>query len=585
MIAQMGTSAGLNIQAAEGSFSTSGDVSAVRTPLLYLDPLFDQILILFPQDNLRELNRRLRHYYKYDPYIRSIIDFHTETPLSDFDLKMPGCREGEAYFNDFKDEKNLLDMLINTCRDHWLLGEGFHFGNWDDHNQEFSDFVQLPPEEIEVHGAYISPKKVYVLRPNREISKLMHSSNPADATVSQAIQTESPNMAQSIRGNKPHPLDTDRLIILQRTMAGYINRGISPMLAVIKDLLYQDHLILFRNTFIQRHSFPLKIFKLGSESKGFIPSKRMFNEFRFQLINAVNDPDFNIITHPFVQVDYYTGQDKILPLIPYFELVQKRIFAGLFVNEAIVSGEKTPYAAGITFMRGLMNRYLTIRNNLELEVKRKIFMHLSRVRKFYKPTEAELKHGVRTRRDDSRLYVPNFQWQKANLLSNQAIMQMIISLRDKKEIPFRYVAEMFGWNLDDVIQQLKDEEGTRVDPNWKDTVKKEIEKDEGLGRKLLLGDDIDEAILAKYKEGASKTEGKKEEPSKKKEPRGKKKKDAVGALPDIPAPEPKIPAEDARKPEEGAAPEEGEKEPAAAPEVGGERKPRPGETPEGAEGA
>ena len=65
------------------------DASAARTPLLYLDPLFDQILIMFPQDNLRELYRRLRHYYKYDPYVRTIIDYHTETPISDFELRCP----------------------------------------------------------------------------------------------------------------------------------------------------------------------------------------------------------------------------------------------------------------------------------------------------------------------------------------------------------------------------------------------------------------------------------------------------------------------------------------------------------------
>lgn len=573
--------AGLNIQAAEGGFSVGGDQSAVRTPMLYLDPLFDQILILFPQDNLRELNRRLRHYYKYDPYIRSIIDFHTETPLSDFELRMPGCAEGEDYFNNFKNEKNLLNMLINTSRDYWLLGESFHYGNWDDVNQEFSDFVQFPPEEMEIHGAYIDPKRAYVLRPNKEISKLLRSSNPADRLVSQHLYNTAPKIADAISRNKPHLLDSNRLFVMQRTMAGYINRGVSPLLSVIKDLLYQDNLILFRNAFIQRHSYPLKIFKLGSEAKGFIPSRKMFNDFRVQLINAVNDPDFNIITHPFLDVNYYSGSDKILPLIPYFELVQKRIFAGLFVNEGVVSGEKTPYAAGVTFMRGLMNRYLTIRNNMEIEIKRKVFSPLSRIRKFYNPTPAEVSHRVKTRRDESRLLVPTFSWQKANLLSNQAIMQMVLGLREKKEIPFRFVAEMFGWELDDIIYQLKREEGTRIDPTWKDVKSKIIEKDEDLSWKLLLGDDIDEAIKAKYKEGsvAADEEEAEEKPSK------KKKKDKAGGdfvLPEVAPAKDKVDTE-AKRPSEL----KGEKDDTAPGELGDtDRKPRPneGETPVEGEG-
>ena len=56
----------------------------IRTPLLYVDPLWDTVLLLFPEDNLKEVNKRLRHYYKYHPYVGNIIDIHSEFPLSDF---------------------------------------------------------------------------------------------------------------------------------------------------------------------------------------------------------------------------------------------------------------------------------------------------------------------------------------------------------------------------------------------------------------------------------------------------------------------------------------------------------------------
>jgi len=478
----------------------TGDMGALRTPLLYLDPLFDSILIMFPQDNLRELNRRLRHYYKYNPYIRSVIDFHTETPISDFELRCEESREIEDYYNGYKDRVDLFNVIADNMRDYWLLGEGFSFGNWDENDLEFSSFVQYPPEEIEVSAAYISPQKVFSLRPNKEIAKMMNSTAPADVIIADYIKTMMPKQAEAILGNQPYVLNSSQLIVMQRTMAGYINRGVSPLLSVVKDLLYEDFLNLYRTTFIQRHSFPLKIFKLGSESKGFIPSKKMFNEFQQQLINASNDPDYNLITHPFVNIDYVTGQDKILNLIPFYELVKSRIFAGLFVSDAIVSGEKTPYAAGITFMKGLMNRYLTVRNLLELELKRKIFYHIARRRNFYKPSQADVSHKVKTSRGDEDLIIPHFFWKKANLLSNNSIMQMVMQLRDKKEIPMRFVAEMMGWDLDDIIYQLKREEGTRADQKWRKAVDDTIAKDPTLAKKVMLGDDIDEALKAIYRE-------------------------------------------------------------------------------------
>ena len=568
---------GINVRAAEGAFFSTADAGAIRTPMMYMDPLSDQILMLYPQDNPREANRRFRHYYKFQPYIRNIIDYHTETPLSDFFMRCAGSSEAEEYFNDFKDDKDLLGMIVDLHRDYWLLGESFMYANWDEYNQEFSSFVQYPPEEVEVYGVYTDPKRVYSLRPNKEIAKLFRSSDPAARLVAQHIMVNNPKQAECIRNNKPFVIDGDRMIVLQRTMARYINRGVSPLLAVLKDLLYEDNLIYFRNAFIQRHSYPLKIFKLGSESKGFIPGQRMFNEFRSQLVQATNDPDFNLITHPFVTVESFTGQDKILNLIPYFELVQKRIFAGLFVSEAIITGEKTPYSAGITWMRGLMNRYLTIRNQIEREIKRKIFKPLSRIRKFYAPTQAELAHRVKTRRDDSRLIIPDFYWQKANLMSNQAIMQMIIGLRNSKEIPFSYIAEMMGWDTDDMIHQLKREEGSRLDPVWRDVRAETIKTDKVLRNKILLGDDIDEAIKAKYKQGGGGAEAEPEvKPGKKPAPK------AAGPTPPKEAgaaARPTIEPELSTRPtlEEGGT----EKAPGGGPEVAGERKPRPGEAPEG----
>jgi len=911
------TMAGLPVSASTQLFNLGGGgASPSRIPLLYQDPLFDQILIIFPQDNLRELNRRLRHYYKYNPYIRSIIDFHTETPLSDFYLNCPQMKEAEEYYNSFKERKNLLDILTNTARDHWLLGEGYAFGQWDMDRQEYLEFVQLPPEEVDVHSTYVSNQKVYVLRPNKEIQKTMRSAQDADGRVSEIVRSTNPEHAKAIMRNKPYPLDSNRLIVLQRSMAGYVNRGVSPVLAVLKDLVYEDQLNLFRTVFMQRHcfspdtelltidgfknvtelkagemfatfnpsnecmeyypatemnsfdydgemvefdtqycqlkvtpehnmwirgfpgsngearswemrhadkvpvgcrlrsvagwrgiepvgdvrmgsyvvpiqeflklagfyvsegcctegrtvvisqsershdfnesirdviknspldirtysykqgtslnpdyhgvfykifdkeiarymteqfgrtslekrlptwikmlppkylkiifdalilgdgsdkisngvrkiayytsskqladdvqeiaiklgysaivrtptntssiqkhqryivginlldgrkrrvgafpeinrrdqmkrvhytgkvycptipphhlvfarrngrvvitgqSYPLKFYKIGDKEKGWAPPPKMYQEFRVQLEQAINDPDYNIITHPFIQVEHYSGHDKILPLVPQYELVKQRIFAGLFVSEAIISGEKTPYAAGITFMRGLMNRYQTFRNNIENEVVRKIFKPMARYRGFYMPTAADVAHKIKTRRnDDRRLVVPKIYWQKANLLSNQQIQQMIINLRERGEIPFRVLTDVFGWDLDEIQTQLKAEEGTRTDPVWKKVRDKVFTTNNELGRKLLLGDDVDEILKEQIKLGLK-------EPTSK---RGDKSGAPTSEVPEITPGRPAIPSDVTLRPEEVRG--EG---PVAAGTPGElpERKPRPGE--------
>lgn len=557
-----GVPGGLKIEGAEAAlFQVSGEGSAARIPLLYIDPLWDNILVLFPQDNPRELNRRLRHYYKYQPLIRSIIDFHTETPLSDFYLEQEDCNEAQEYYNDFKDRKNLPDMITDISRDYWALGEGFAYGNWNDFDLEYEDFVQIPPEELEIHSAIITNKRVYVLRPNREYGKLMRSSNPADRMLAKYISESSPEYSQSLSTNSPHPLDSDRLIVLQRKMAGYSNRGISPLLSVVKDLHFEDHLNMFRMVFIQRHSYPLKLYKIGDKEKGWIPPEGMYAAFRQQLAAAINDPDYNLITHPFLTVEYVTGHDKTVNLIPLYELVKQRIFAGLFVSDAIISGEKTPYGSGVTFMRGLMGRYQTHRNNIESEVRRKIFLPLARMRGFTIGRQADADHGVRTSRD-RRPALPKFFWQKANLLANQQIINTIINMRDKGDVPFKVIAELMGWDYDAMLSQLKKEQGTPLDSAWRKARDKFISDKPQAAKDLLDGKTIEEILKKMATEDLS-TE---------------KKEGPADRIPDIKKPElPVMPEVTARPPGEGRFPAEA---PPAPPGGGAaERAPRPAEAP------
>jgi hypothetical protein len=521
----------LNVAASTQLFGPSGGgLTPSRIPLLYLDPLFDQILIIFPQDNLRELNRRLRHYYKYNPFVRSIIDFHTDTPMSDFDLRCPELPTAEKYYTQFKEKKNLVDALTNTTRDYWLLGEGFLFGQWDDIRDEYMEFVQLPPEEVDVISTYISNRKVYSLRPNKEIQKTMRSVQQADQQVADIVRMTNPEHAAAVTRNKHYPLDPNRLIVLQRSMSGYVNRGISPVLAVIKDLIFEDQLNLFRTVFIQRHSYPIKFYKLGSAEKGFVPPARMYNEFRGQLEQAINDPDFNIITHPFVSVEYYSGQDKIL------------------------------------------NLFLTYRNNLENEVIRKIFKPLARYRGFYMPTKAEVAHKIiKKRRGDDRLIVPKIYWHKANLLGNQQMQQMVVNMQKEGTVPFRILAEMFGWNLDEIIDQFKREEGSRVDVTWRKAKEKMITGNPEAAKAFLKGDSIEDILKANLKD---------EKFSEKVKGNGKGKKEPSipempSALPDAPDLEMAARPADAKEPDVEAKP--------ASPGELPERKPRPGEAAGGTE--
>jgi hypothetical protein len=235
-----------------------------------------------------------------------------------------------------------------------------------------------------------------------------------------------------------------------------------------------------------------------SIERGFIPPARFYHEFRRLLNQAANDPNFSIVTHPFITTEIVTGHDKTIALQPLYDLVKSRVLTAMFVSEAVISGEKTPFASGITFMRGLMQKYLTFRNNLSNELNRKVFINLSRMRRFYYPTTAEVDHRVITRRAD-RLVVPEIGWQKANLMGNQQIMQMLVQLRKDGDAPLKPVLEMFGFDFDDMMEQMKREEGTYADPVLRDVRKKYATGDKksainDIGKRLMLGERVADTL-------------------------------------------------------------------------------------------
>jgi len=480
--------------------------ATMRTPLMYVDPRFDPVLLIFPKgyrrEDLKAVNERLRHFYEYHPLVGNIIDLHAEFPLSDFELQ---CEDSkiQQFYNDFKERTGLLSFMKMLMTDYWLLGECFGYGNWDDSQKEWESFNQYPPEAIEVKQTYVLPEMaLYYLYPDTDqgLSDIMSSSDPADQKIVEFMQLKYPGFVQSVKEKKGFLLDSSRVIHFARKPTKYAPRGVSIVKRAVSDLLLEVKLRLLEFTFADRHMYPIKLWKLGSETLGWIPSNKHLEKFQSLLAQATNDPDFNIIYHFGVTPDFVGTKDKIANLDPYFEKIWKRVMVALFSSENLVHGETSSYASGAVSLKLLMNRYMIIRAELEKIIKRKIFLPLA------------VKRGFK--RADGTWILPDYIWQKVNLMSNTSMQQFVMSLREKKDIPFGLVCDIFGWDKRILEKQLKEEEGTIFDPDFKrarDTMlsKPEVQLDILKGKKL---EDIMK-ILEKLEE--------KEEPVKEKAPEEK----------------------------------------------------------------
>lgn len=493
-----------------------GVAGVARGPLMYTDPLFDPILFLFPKDRIDEINKRLRHYYETDPIVGGAIDMHTAFPLSDFYLECEN-KENEKFWNDWKDRVGLMEALRCLVHDHWLCGEGVMLPIWDDFNFEISHFNQYPPENVDIVQTYVTPKKFFMLKPDAKLREKANSANELDQNI---VKMMDPKYVETLKDGKPFFLGSDdKVMYLARLSTKYRSRGISLVSRALKDLLYKDKLRLLQLTFVDRHMFPIKIFKLGSESRGWIPNKKHFDRLQALLAQAQNDPDFNILYHFGLQVDYVGTKDKVANLVPEYEWVEKQVMAALFVNEEIIHGGMPSAVRDTVNMRTLMYRYLDVREKIERMMITHIFLPMARARGFYRKTAINnakklerkamksasgkvrdvegnniegtdlfrVANSVSGNLDLSAYDIPRPIWKKINLVNNAAEQQVILGLEDSGKLPVESVYDMLGMDPRIIKSKLEAQDGTIFDP-LRRQIREEIGKTGKIRKQVLRGE-------------------------------------------------------------------------------------------------
>jgi hypothetical protein len=452
-----------------------GGMDTTRIPITYVDPMFDPVLTLFPKENIRELNRRLRHYYTYHPVVRNVIDTHVEFSLSDFDIVCKDPKIAAAYLQQ-KEDLNLVELFIQGGRDYNLLGEAFLYGQWDDERNCWKSFLQYPPENIEIYKTYVGEGVVYLLKPDEELKKTITGTTAAAKAIAQLIPDD---FKSSVLSGKPYQLKNSQMIHLARRPAAYVPRGVSLVTSVLKYLLMEDKMYLLLLSNIDRNMTPIKIWKIGEASRGLMPTKKQINEFRTLLIQAMNDPDFNIVTHPFVNADFVTPVGKMENLMPYFEFIYKRLLVGLFASDEFMKGSTSPYATAAVSAKLVMQRYLAFRTRIENIIRNKIFKPIAIARNYVDK--------------DGNYILPTLKWKSRNLLNEQAERELMMRLRDKGEIPFKVISDLFGMDFEAIKEQIEAEKSTVFDPVYREA-EKEKAKDKLIIKEVIKGKTVKESV-------------------------------------------------------------------------------------------
>ena len=88
--------------------------------------------------------------------------------------------------------------------------------------------------------------------------------------------------------------------------------------------MYEDKLREAQITIADNFIYPLKIFKLGDPNIGWVPNETHQIALGQMLQQANFDPNFSLIYHYGLQVDYVTVSDKLMNLNSEWDEITKR---------------------------------------------------------------------------------------------------------------------------------------------------------------------------------------------------------------------------------------------------------------------
>jgi len=248
-------------------------------------------------------------------------------------------------------------------------------------------------------------------------------------------------------------------------------RGISAR-NCLKDLLYEDKLREAQLAIADRLITPLQIFRLGDPKGDWLPDQSHIDDMANLLAQGRDDPNFALVGHFGLQVEYVGATGRVLPVVPEFNFVRDRILAALFTNKAMTEGTGPTYAGASVAFEILQLRYMALRGLLEVFVQQKIFRPIAEVRRYYTPlTTAEQEHGIRPSSNGRALIGPSINWlEKIMLLDDVQMKRFIMQIRMKMDVPLETVCEVFDLDYEHTKRKLAQELGTIADPVWRQTV-------------------------------------------------------------------------------------------------------------------
>lgn len=382
----------------------------------FYDPEISTTAIYLPKD-IKRNNRWCRWFYDHDEMIGAILDVHAELPYSRARMKVDDPVI-QRVIDECIDKTNFFSMLPSIDLEYMKVGEVFIYTHWNESLGMWDSIVLHNPDYIEVrYSPFADREPVLELTPNEELRSLVHSTKPEEQQLKKRLPQD---IVKRVLTGRNIILNSSDSTHIARRSNPYDLRGTSIVRRLFRLLQYEDKLREAQITISDNFIYPLKIFKLGDENKGWIPNASHQKALAQMLQQANFDPNFSLIYHYGLKVDVITVADKLLKMDNEWTEINKKKCMALGVSEEFLTKGES-YAAANVGLQTQLARYKAKRDLFEIKwIRDKFFRVMAEKNGWYKRDAREIVGHYRVTRTgdelNKRIILPNIIWDKKLVL-------------------------------------------------------------------------------------------------------------------------------------------------------------------------
>jgi len=333
-------------------------------------------------------------------------------------------------------------MIYDIGREFNIIGEVFPYSELNESTGEWERIIIQNPDFIDVKSNILT-EPVISLMPDEDLKRLITSTNPDDIALREQIPDD---VLSYIYAGKNIPLHPRLVSHLARKNAPYDVRGTTQLTCVFKDLMLRDKYREAQFSIADNHVTPLKIFKVGTADGTYRPTADDLVAFRNMLEQATYDPNFTLVTHPGLEVQYVGSTGSILPLENEMDRIQDRVLTGLHISKAFTTSEGPTYSNASVALEILQQRYVSFRTLIEKWLEWKIFRPVSKLQGFYKVVGRQ-----------QELIIPKVAWDKINLKNNREYQQSLEGLLRDNKVSLKSMYKSLDLNYEEEMSNIKEE--------------------------------------------------------------------------------------------------------------------------------